>query len=423
MNSVLPTIFVSIASYRDPLCSTTITHLFEKAKYPRRIFVGICEQNHQDFSQESCFKTKETWSAYHSQVRYLSIPFFQAKGPTYARYFCSTLYRGEDFFFQIDSHSLFVADWDEHLVHMWTELHTTYHIEKPILSYYCDTYERYQQYEPFERLSIEEIPYDQSVMTTMTRLSKTSTGMIYFLGAEYLPPLAHPRRSPFISAQMFFCSGKALNELPFDPFLPDLFFGEEILWSLRCFTHGYSIFTPHRHILFHSYLREKESKYWSDLSINQVYSHEKVKYLLGITSEPPDAQLFFPSLSSITCQEMNRACQRDGPFGHGSVFSIQDYWTWIGLSLSKIQTLENEYRIPNVLLESSLLPIKETFVMTVHSMMEMEMEKQKDSTDMCLWSLRDVIRYVIFLIIMILVTVGYCRRHRHRHTSNYFIHK
>ena len=37
-----PTIFVSVASYRDDECSATIANLFKKATFPHRVFVGVC---------------------------------------------------------------------------------------------------------------------------------------------------------------------------------------------------------------------------------------------------------------------------------------------------------------------------------------------------------------------------------------------
>jgi hypothetical protein len=33
-------IFIGIADYRDARCSTTLSNLFSKAKYPNRVFVG-----------------------------------------------------------------------------------------------------------------------------------------------------------------------------------------------------------------------------------------------------------------------------------------------------------------------------------------------------------------------------------------------
>ena len=42
------TIFVSIASYRDNACKLTLKNLYETAKKPSRVFVGICEQNNEN---------------------------------------------------------------------------------------------------------------------------------------------------------------------------------------------------------------------------------------------------------------------------------------------------------------------------------------------------------------------------------------
>jgi hypothetical protein len=47
------TIFISIASYRDNECSATIRDIYAKAKYPERIFCGVCEQNSDDV-EEAC---------------------------------------------------------------------------------------------------------------------------------------------------------------------------------------------------------------------------------------------------------------------------------------------------------------------------------------------------------------------------------
>ena len=38
-------IFVSLASYRDDSCLTTLHSIFAKAKNPSNIYVGICQQN------------------------------------------------------------------------------------------------------------------------------------------------------------------------------------------------------------------------------------------------------------------------------------------------------------------------------------------------------------------------------------------
>ena len=39
------TIFISVASYRDPVCSTTLDSIYDNAAKPENVFVGICQQN------------------------------------------------------------------------------------------------------------------------------------------------------------------------------------------------------------------------------------------------------------------------------------------------------------------------------------------------------------------------------------------
>ncbi len=38
-------IFISIASYRDPLCIKTIKSIFKQSKEPDKIRIGLCIQN------------------------------------------------------------------------------------------------------------------------------------------------------------------------------------------------------------------------------------------------------------------------------------------------------------------------------------------------------------------------------------------
>ena len=50
----MSTIFVSIASFRDPDCKETLKSLFTNAKHPERVYVGICEQNATNAPNEIC---------------------------------------------------------------------------------------------------------------------------------------------------------------------------------------------------------------------------------------------------------------------------------------------------------------------------------------------------------------------------------
>ena len=53
-----------------------------------------------------------------------------------------------------------------------------------------------------------------------------------------------------------------LRDVPFDPFLPYLFLGEEILLSARLWTSGYEIFSPTISLVGHRYERNQQPKFW-----------------------------------------------------------------------------------------------------------------------------------------------------------------
>ncbi len=49
----LESIFVSVASYRDPLCRQTVLSALRRAAEPRRVFVGVVQQ-HEDGVDAPC---------------------------------------------------------------------------------------------------------------------------------------------------------------------------------------------------------------------------------------------------------------------------------------------------------------------------------------------------------------------------------
>ena len=77
--------------------------MFDKAKHPRRVFVATVQQILE--FREACWHTGLPWG---EQILTITVPFSEAKGPTNARHQAATLYRNEDYFLQIDSHTTFI---------------------------------------------------------------------------------------------------------------------------------------------------------------------------------------------------------------------------------------------------------------------------------------------------------------------------
>jgi hypothetical protein len=113
------TIFVAVASYRDPECLTTVEDIFLRAKYPERIRVAIVDQRTEGDPLcrkpvEPCEQNPEQVLCKYGHMIYSTeYPAQLMLRPVFARHLEYRMYRGEYFAMQVDSHVRFVANWDE----------------------------------------------------------------------------------------------------------------------------------------------------------------------------------------------------------------------------------------------------------------------------------------------------------------------
>ena len=104
------TIFISIASYCDPLLHFTVRRALDTAHWPQALHFGVVDQSPASIP---ALTADFAAPARLSQVR--MNPLY-ARGPCWARALAMSFYDGEDWFFQIDSHTDFDAGWDERLI-------------------------------------------------------------------------------------------------------------------------------------------------------------------------------------------------------------------------------------------------------------------------------------------------------------------
>ena len=322
-------IFVSVASYRDEVCNSTLKSLFEMAKNPKNIFVGICQQNNPP-EDGDCIESFED----NCNVKIIRIPHYEAKGPTYARYLCSTLWDGEEYFLQIDSHSKFVKDWDEKCINMIKQIKDLELSKKPVLSHY-----------PREISEYESISNDEKQKTQVPRMCKSffnNRGMISFMGSQTMDTKNIPYMTPYVAGGMCFSEAYFLDELPYDPSLPYLFVGEEILHSIRFYTNGWDIFTPTENIVFHEYTRANKPKIWTD---NPYYSDipafEKVKKYINLVDK--DYEL------------PNELKNNLDKYGLGKTRSLDDYYKFAGIDIKNKTVHTNFCRENNIATEDDIL--------------------------------------------------------------------
>jgi hypothetical protein len=209
------------------------------------------------------------------------------------------MYRGEDFFFQIDSHCLFVQDWDEKLIRMILSTGNP----RAILSHYPKRYEDY-----------ESDPDPSSNVTVIKRAFVNKNGIITFHGAEHASPPRTPDRAYFIAAGFLFVSGAFLKEVPFDPDLDHLFAGEEILLTIRAYTNGWDVYTPNLDILYHKYTRKNEPKFWDYYTYKApTEAEKKVKSLTHPAATAATAATRYGLGNIRTVREFYQSAPIDSP--------------------------------------------------------------------------------------------------------------
>jgi hypothetical protein len=312
------TIFVSIASYRDDVCLSTIKSIFENAAKPENVFLGICQQNKDDED-----KDVQDGNESNPNIKTIRLKNYEAKGPTWARYLCATLWNGENYFMQIDSHTKFVKDWDTKCKKMIKDIKDSGKSKKPLLSHYPREISDHDNYKDS----------DKKMVPRMCKAFWNNRGMLSFMGAETRDTNDEAYQTPYIAGGFIFAPYEYLVEVPYDPNLPYLFVGEEILHSLRAYTFGWDVFTPTENIVFHEYTRASKPKIWTD---NPYYSDmaafDKAKYYLGIIKDKN-------SLKDEVKVNLDK-------YGLGTARSLKDFFNYTGIDADK-QTVSTNFCRPD----------------------------------------------------------------------------
>jgi hypothetical protein len=88
-----------------------------------------------------------------------------------------------------------------------------------------------------------------------------------------------------IGANLICFPGRVLYDMSFDPYLSYLFFGEELLFSARLWTHGYNLYAPLKAFATHHYGRDDKPKYSTDHKEAEGCRRQavqRVKYMFGL---------------------------------------------------------------------------------------------------------------------------------------------
>eukprot|EP00760_Papus_ankaliazontas_P034668 PhM_4_TR735/c0_g1_i1/m.29137 len=251
------TIFVSIVSYRDGECARTMQDMFAQAAHPDRVFVGVVQQHSPEDGDIDC---KEACSGCpKSNIRIYRMHARDAQGPAHARYLASSLYLSEAYYMQIDAHTRFVPQWDVVVTKMHNGLVSGPTANtRAVISHYPNSANTQNE----RSIGTEYIREFENRTATVCWGNFDPDGMLH-PRAIIIPRTAQPLPQALLVAGFLFTSGSFVTEVPFDPHLPFLFWGEEFLLSARAFTHGYDVYGPSENIAFHFYTRRGKPKVWS----------------------------------------------------------------------------------------------------------------------------------------------------------------
>ncbi|HEX2546402.1 MAG TPA: GlcNAc-transferase family protein [Ramlibacter sp.] len=217
-------IFLSIASYCDPVLAFTLRRAVAAAHDPWRLHFGVVDQ-----SPPGQHRIAAPGGARLSQVR---LDIADARGPCWARAIAMSLYDGEEWFLQLDSHMDFDAGWDEKLV---TQACALGGPERDlVISSYPDAFV-FVAGQPVRK------PTTQGVLAQVLK-----PGSEFHEGHPVLSFEAHPVESDrplpgfHVGAGCLFAPGRITQAVPYDPWL--YFHGEEQAMALRLYTHGWDLF-------------------------------------------------------------------------------------------------------------------------------------------------------------------------------------
>jgi len=300
MSNTKNSIFIQIASYRDPQLVPTIIDMLDKSKYPDNLTIGIAWQHSAEDSWDSLDEFKND-----IRFKIIDISYKESKGVCWARNKVQSLYSGEKYTLQLDSHHRFAQNWDETLIQMLCDLQNDGY-SKPLITSYIPSFD--PDNDPNERIMTPwKMNFDRFI----------PEGAVFFLPSSFdtWDDNTKPLPARFYSAHFAFTLGQFCQEVQHNP--EYYFHGEEISIAVRAYTHGYDLFHPHKVVCWHEYTRKGRTKQWDDdkewIKKNDA-CHLKNRQLFKMDGENTDIDF--------------------GIYGFGSVRTLRDYEKYSGLSFS-----------------------------------------------------------------------------------------
>ena len=308
-------IFISIASYQDPLLEATIYSAYNNADNPKDLIFGICDQSTSPLDISSF--------EFSDQFKYEHVDPINSEGPCWARSRIQNQFNNEDYYLQIDSHMQFEKNWDAYLINYLERIRAinlSSH-QLPIITCYPRAFNVVDLKEGRFELNNNEIRTDAISYRKDSMFIKENFSRQ--IGSIATQEISH---GYLIAAGCLFSSGEFVKEIPYDS--DYYFYGEEISLMIRAFTRGFGIFHIQSLPIFHLYaeLTNIERKlHWNEGedSKREVKWHQREGKSIN-------------KLKKLLNDEIT------GVFGLGASKSLKDYEYLSGIDLVNKKILDEE---------------------------------------------------------------------------------
>jgi Glycosyltransferase (GlcNAc) len=289
-------IFISVASYRDPELERTIRSAIDNAYYPENLYFSVVAQDFEENIPDL------SWVP---NISLLKMTIKQAKGAGFARAKAMESYNNQDYFLQVDSHTLFVEGWDSLCIDQLSKAEKISGNNKIILSYFPPPfYIETNGQITYPKKDRERKPYPTKQVPIVNKRNEWTANRVEFEDKLF----SNPEQSSTVLGGFIFAKGILVNELPYDPDIS--FFGEEVCFAMRAWTRGWDIYSPSKIIVYHFYGRERYKKIWKDsvirkkswIETEEISRNKQMMVLCGIEKG------IFGAGNKRTLQEYERFC-------------------------------------------------------------------------------------------------------------------
>lgn len=291
----MASIFVQLATYHDYELSKTILDAIAQSSGEHIINFGV---------SLAYYVSNDITLVDRPDVKYTISEAPKNVGLGAGRMLAHKFYDGEDYYFQVDSHSRFDKDWDSYLIGEVSRFRDM-GIAKPLLTCYPKGYRYRDGIEDFDTPGpVTQIVFTENraqfaeILIPTQRADANTDNNIF---------------SKSVSGGSIFTVGAFIKPSP-----KIAFYGEEIFIAARAFTNGFDLMIPSKTFMSHLYYDHKRGE---------------MNFRHLVWQDFPDK---FAMMNDISLAEIKRTFTDNvvGEYNLGTERTLRDYEVYSGLNFS-----------------------------------------------------------------------------------------